>query len=65
MSREIDIHDYLRRRAHPTGGELDPDLLCSRLGDVAAQVAVADIDEDVGRELTVLGADGGRAACEL
>ena len=37
---------------------------CLRLGDVAAEIAVADVDKDVDRELPVLGADRGRAARE-
>ena len=36
-----------------------------RLGDIAAEVAAGDVDEDVDRELAVLGADRGRAAGEL
>ena len=35
-----------------------------RVGDVAAEVAVADVDEDVGGELGVLGADAGGALRE-
>ena len=36
-----------------------------RVGNVAAEITVADVDEDVGRELGVFGADASRALREL